>query len=266
VIAAILSALAIYPWNLSAGGYYATGQYSTGADYTSRSAYLALDRRRRDLLTVGVEESRITTSNVSYRQQSLQARTSLHVHDVFSPGLIAGWLSSNDVDGGQMLGVRLDGELPWVGYTLLHHYGEWALNNYETGKTERTRIRQSELDLWRSWNSFWVTARYRQTHPDGRTLSFMSLALGFKPIARLSCEVEYGRGSGLFLTDWNSLTVDNSRDKIRNEARVMLHGSPIEGITLSLGYVRKSYLSELPNQPSVSYSLSLWVGGLTIRI
>ncbi len=266
ILAAGLAALSLYPWNLGINVVHTWGMSSDSRRYSANGAYVVLDRREKDLIAIGYEELGIKFPEGEYVQRSTLARTSTWVSQKFRPGLIAGWLASNDLDGGQYLGLRVDGEAGRLIYTVSQNYGEWVWYDWAQYDTTRRPIRQSNLALHYVFQSFSFSAEYILTTLNKTSLQLGAIGCDWYPTGNFDLNLQFGRGRSRFQADWTALTLDNNPDDLTQYWKAKCFYRLIPQISLTGCWVKKFYAPTEANNPRGKYSAEFWVAGIQVRI
>ncbi len=136
---------ALYPWNLSIGGYYTNGDYASGQTSHSAFTYLALDKHNKDQFSVSYESLAIKSDSSSYSQFNIFVKDKFWIKSYLQIGTIFGLMKSKplvtiltdttwqtsgnnifsiaedsyeDYHHGWVAGILLLGDFPWFGYSL----------------------------------------------------------------------------------------------------------------------------------------------------
>jgi hypothetical protein len=268
ISAATLSLLALYPWNLGVSGYYTIGEYSIDRTYRSEQAIVSLDRRGKDALILGYEHLAIKDDFGTYKQDNILFRNVLWLQSKFRLGSIAGLVLSNSVDEGLLLGGQLEGDLPWLGYSLDYTYLEfqgWELQSPFWVTIEHPIV-QGGVGISKKISRLIVRAHIvgQRTGGNGYLLSS----------AKIVCDV----GKDLFITVHGSigesryaiepylLVVDNNPDILKLSFGVHTFYRVTPNVSISGEALRKEYSPAFDLQWNTTYHVKYLVFGIQLRL
>ncbi len=257
----------LYPWNLTVGGYYTHGEYSSGAQYQSKMGYLSMDKRWKDRFTLSIESVEITSDSSSYSQTNIFAKDHFWINSKINIGGIVGivftptneksyesyespnptWHITTSTDEqnyqqGFITGMMISGDLSWVGYSTsilrfqFNDYYDWTKTTIS--QIDSTILNPGSIDTTVTTSSFYHGINASQiTYSISKQLRNHSFTLG------------------------------QMLQKIEDDSNFMTTGiwnwKPIEnldiGITLSKGQSRYSidpYVMIINNNPDWLVSLS----------
>lgn len=264
--ASAIAALSLYPWNLGLNYAGTIGTSSTAHHYTAHGAYVVLDRRDQDLFVFGYEKLNIRFTGVDYSQNLAMVRTSTWLGRAFRPGVLLGNLSSNGIDGGNCLGVRLDGDVWKIGYTASHQAGEWRVFDWKTYVQSRLSLHQSDFQLRYNFAAVTFSANYILSSTTEKQSKYGMIGCNWHPVPMFDLALQVGQGRSRIQTDWYALTLDNNPDDLTRNFKVRALFLPLPQIGISTTWVKKYYAPVSANVPWKRYSASFWVAGLQLRV
>lgn len=264
--ASMIAALSLYPWNLGVNFVHIIGTSSATHHYSANGAYIVLDRRDKDLLLFGYEKLNIRYTGVDFVQELAMVRTSDWLWRSFRPGIVAASLTSNDVDGGECVGLRVDGDVWRIGYSASHQTGHWRWYDWATAGQTGEAIHQSDLQLRYNFDFVSLTANSILSNSPSLNLQYGTMTCSWHPWTILDLSLQYGQGDSRFQTDWTALTVDNNPDNLTKNWKAKVAFTPLPQAGITAAWVKKFYSSTDPASPTGSYSVNFWVAGLQIRI
>jgi hypothetical protein len=207
VIASLISAM--YPWNIETGAYRTTGEWTNEQVYSAYSAYVELDRWKKDYMVVRWHDLEIdedwyqqTTYSVSgYRWWSDQIRTGSD-YGVF--------MSKRD---GWFVGGRMEGVVGWLGYSAVYHYLSLGKQIFVPYSSPIQHSHTATFLLRHQFGPFLVSPGVQASAPENRETDLQPVLWISGWISNnLFISLGHGFGDRRFLVDPYSLTVDLNRD------------------------------------------------------
>jgi len=260
--------LSLYPWNLGISGIYTLGDYSTDRHYGSEKVFVSVDRRRKDMLVAGYEHLTITDDFGTYRQDNLLFRGVFWLRPEFRLGSVAGISQSNSVSEGWLIGAQVEGDLPWLGYSVDYTYLEFQ--GWEP-QPDYWVITEFPITQW----TFGISQEYgpmlvREVASAQRTMGNDYLKVTGKVSCRLGDRIiatVYGEsGESRYALDPYLLVLDNNPDILKLSFGLHVLFQISRNFSVSCEALRKEYTPVFQFDGSTDYHVRYLAFGLLLRL
>ena len=239
---AAISLLFLYPWNINTGVNYTIGDYSTNRTYRSEKVVVSLDRRGRDTYVASYEHLTIEDDIGTYKQDNVLLRSSLWLRNEARIGMLGGYIQSNSIEEGWLLGAQIEGDLPWFGYSVDYTYEQfrrWDLTYYWI--VSDFPISQWNFGLSRKIGILHVRAEaLTQNSQSTENLRWLAKAT-IDPGIDLAVTLYGSTGESRYAVDPYLLLIDNNPDILNQSYGVYTTYRLTPNFTLSCEALRKEY-------------------------